>query len=161
MSEPIQSISQGNYILQGTVATSAGIVGDGSMQNPLRPDETVLWSAAPPQSAGEISLSESFMNFEKIGISFQDDGPDVRYQEFPCSSTSQNILLMGGDFHLEASTPCLYIKWASFSSNASGTSLGVEGAGFNNIYGTNKGTSTATYAWAKPYKIIGINRKAQ
>ena len=42
MSEQIQSISQGNYILQGTVATSAGIVGDGTTQNPLRVDDEYI-----------------------------------------------------------------------------------------------------------------------
>ena len=61
----IQSISQGNYILQGTVATSAGIVGDGSTQNPLRADETVLYSGTQTYSA---TLSESVKNFDKIII---------------------------------------------------------------------------------------------
>ena len=42
MSNEIQAISQGNYILQGTVATSAGIVGDGSTQNPLRVDSEYI-----------------------------------------------------------------------------------------------------------------------
>ena len=67
MSEPIQSISQGNYILQGTVATSAGIVGDGSTQNPLRADETVLWSGTA--NVGTVmSLNEPILNFQKIRI---------------------------------------------------------------------------------------------
>ena len=67
MSEPIQSISQGNYILQGTVATSAGIVGDGSTQNPLRADETVLWSG-DKTGTGTITLSEGVNNFERIAV---------------------------------------------------------------------------------------------
>ena len=65
MSEPIQSISQGNYILQGTVATSAGIVGDGSTQNPLRADETVLWSGTRTSA---IQTSESMKNFDKCQV---------------------------------------------------------------------------------------------
>ena len=66
MSE-IQSISQGNYILQGTVATSAGIVGDGSTQNPLRADETVLWSGTA--NVGTVmELSEPIFNFKKIRL---------------------------------------------------------------------------------------------
>lgn len=68
MSEPIQSISQGNYILQGTVATSAGIVGDGSTQNPLRADETVLWEGTPSSSSYKITLSEAKTNFDRIMI---------------------------------------------------------------------------------------------
>ena len=77
MSEPIQSISQGNYVLQGTVATSAGIVGDGTTQNPLRSDETVLWSgtAFNPEHSnkpmnGTAYLSESIFNFDQIRFDF-------------------------------------------------------------------------------------------
>lgn len=69
MSEPIQSISQGNYILQGTVATSAGIVGDGSTQNPLRADETVLYEGT--NNTNPIILSEKITNFEKIEITWE------------------------------------------------------------------------------------------
>ena len=68
MSEPIQSISQGNYILQGTVATSAGIIGDGSTQNPLRADETVLYSGA---AANTYNLSESMSGFNVIAVDFK------------------------------------------------------------------------------------------
>lgn len=71
MSEPIQSISQGNYILQGTVATSAGIIGDGSTQNPLRADETVLWSGSFNGAVGTahyITMSEPLTNFDKIQL---------------------------------------------------------------------------------------------
>ena len=77
MSEPIQSIANGNYILQGTVATSAGIVGDGTTQNPLRSDETVLWSgtAFNPEHSnkpmnGTAYLSESIFNFDQIRFDF-------------------------------------------------------------------------------------------
>ena len=69
MSEPIQSISQGNFILQGTVATSAGIVGDGTPQNPLRSDETVLFNPSTPVVFGtDMTLSEPYSAFERIGI---------------------------------------------------------------------------------------------
>ena len=96
MSENIQSISQGTYtigqtsasdssllvtensgnvsILQGTVATSAGIVGDGTTQNPLRADETVLWSGSWRPGNGTavtnsaVEVSESIYNFEYIRV---------------------------------------------------------------------------------------------
>ena len=67
----IQSISQGNYILQGTVATSAGIVGDGTPQNPLRADETVIWTVpAGYESSNDynITLLESIQNFEEVAV---------------------------------------------------------------------------------------------
>lgn len=73
MSEPIQSISQGNYILQGTVATSAGIVGDGSPQNPLRTDETELYYNPTNHNVAndaEFVMSESIWNFERVIITF-------------------------------------------------------------------------------------------
>lgn len=68
MSEPIQSISQGNYILQGTVATSAGIVGDGSTQNPLRADETVLYEGTYSPVPNSIQLNEPLSSFESIKV---------------------------------------------------------------------------------------------
>ena len=167
MSEPIQSIAQNNYILHNIDAKKLYV------QEPLftansgdavyvgwRPDETVLWSASVPKESGTITLSENFNNFEKIGVSFNDDGPDFNYQEFPCSSTNQHIILFGQDCHYENSVGwCLYMKWASFSFDSNGTTMSLECAGYNNIYGSNKGTSTSQYAWAKPYKIVGINRK--
>lgn len=70
MSEPIQSISQGNYILAGTVATSAGIVGDGSPQNPIRADETVLYSGHISAGAAPTvySLSEPISAFDSYRV---------------------------------------------------------------------------------------------
>lgn len=68
----IQSISQGNYILQGTVATSAGIIGDGSTQNPLRADETVLWSDTNGLTSGSLVLNEPWSGFEKIRLDVVD-----------------------------------------------------------------------------------------
>ena len=61
MSEPIQSISQGNYILQGTVATSAGIVGDGSPQNPIRVDMTNTWVDVTDEFSATTALSPSYL----------------------------------------------------------------------------------------------------
>ena len=97
MSEPIQIISQGNYILQGTVATSAGIIGDGSTQNPLRADETVLFEGTQTFSA---TLSESVKNFDKILIEY---GPNnyfnVPAATFFTDKFSANDVLRG--VHLE------------------------------------------------------------
>lgn len=66
MSE-ILSIAQNNYILQGTVATSAGIVGDGTTQNPLRIDETVLWSGYS-NTTGALALSANADEFQYIEV---------------------------------------------------------------------------------------------
>lgn len=63
MSEPIQSIAQNNYILQGTVATSAGIVGDGSTQNPLRVDSEYI--VVTEETVGTYSVGNSDVNISK------------------------------------------------------------------------------------------------
>ena len=76
MSEPIQSISQGNYILHNIDAKKLYV------QEPLftansgdavyvgwRPDETVLWSGSSALSANPtITLLESYYNFEYVRI---------------------------------------------------------------------------------------------
>ena len=73
MSEPIQSISQSNYILatQQEVSHDNTLSGNGTVDSPLGVvpgyNETVLWSG----SAGvgdTITLSESPMNFERIKV---------------------------------------------------------------------------------------------
>jgi len=164
MSE-INSIANGSFVLGNTSATTYQAGPGISITQPsegtvrISNDETVLWSADVPKDSGTITLSENFNNFEKIGVSFNDDGPDFNYQEFPCSSTNQHIILFGQDCHYENAVGwCLYMKWASFSFDYNGTTMSLECAGYNNIYGTTKGTSTASYPWAKPYKIVGINR---
>ena len=72
MSENIQSISNGTYTLgetnKLTFSAGPGIKIDEPSEGTVRigNDETVLWSGVA--NAGEFSLSESYKNFEKIGI---------------------------------------------------------------------------------------------
>lgn len=164
MSEPIQSISQGNYILQGTVATSTGIVGDGSTQNPLRADETELYYNPINHNVdtdAEFVMSESIWNFEKVMITFDN-------MEFTNRYVTMIIDLSGlshNDNHL--STPwcngdipnVLNIPWAMFKINTTG-----------NIKYLNRGLIYGS--WSKPsytagasrglrvVRVIGINRIA-
>ena len=160
MSDSIQSISQGNYILQGTVATSAGIVGDGSTQNPLRADETVLYSSTGVRLSAETTLSEPGTNFEKI--EFYWGGTPVGTAQYQIN---------------EIVRPCPYIaflhgaggnnvwqQWGRISANDDFSKIIMDkGKSFN------YGAVTAT-SWANPsvstgipdsfycYKIVGINR---
>ena len=103
MSEPIQSISQGNYILQGIVATSAGIVGDGSTQNPLRVDDEYikLLSVNQPLTAvvnnyvATASVPDGYeflcwVNMGSNGFS------QIFYPEQPTSATC--VWWLGGSF---------------------------------------------------------------
>ena len=103
MSEPIQSIANGNYILQGTVATSAGIVGDGSTQNPLRVDDEYikLLSVNQPLTAvvnnyvATASVPDGYeflcwVNMGSNGFS------QIFYPEQPTSATC--VWWLGGSF---------------------------------------------------------------
>lgn len=147
MSEPIQSISQGNYVLQGTVATSAGIVGDGSTQNPLRADETVLYynpTNTNVANNAEFVMSESIWNFERVIITFDNMEYTNRYVTMIIDLTG----LPHDNNHL--STPWrnggvpgeVNIPWAMFKINASGN---IEYINRGLIYGT----------WSKPFYTTG------
>ena len=178
MSENIQSISQGTYtigqtsandssllvtqnensvsILQGTVATSAGIVGDGTTQNPLRVDETVLWSGDRYWWAdtSPLTTSENLSNFETIKVIAADDW-ELNQQEFyfPGLNFGFDISLIGeeGDN--------LVFKSSKFGVNGNQISLLSQShcsiASNKTIFSTNFSTSFVRFI-----KIVGINRIA-
>ena len=160
MSEPIQSISQGNYILQGTVATSAGIVGDGSTQNPLRADETVLYSSTGVILSAETNLSEPGSNFEKIEFSFGGvPGTTAQYYINETIRPCQFVAFMHG-----AGGNNVWMQWGRLSANSDFSKIKMDkGKSFN--YGaatstswTNPSVSTAIPDSFYCYKIVGINR---
>ena len=158
----LRSIAEGTFVLGDTnnlaFEAGSGIKIDSPSEGTVRiaNDETVLFSTDTPPSSGDINLSESMFNFERIGISFVNDDNDIIYQEFPCVS-GKDIVLLFADFHMESSSVCLYLKWGSFEHNAAGTALVCQRGGYLNIYGSNRGSNT-DYTWTKPYKIVGINR---
>lgn len=156
MSEPIQSIAQNNYILQGTVATSAGIVGDGSTQNPLRADETVLFEDVNGHGMdNSITLSDDADKFDRIRIYYNVwSGAATKVLEF--IFTDQ----------------CLMSNLEQFTT----TGLNIIVWQFNPLTSSNKRTVSLNYftyfegRWTgssltksnfKVFKIVGINRKAQ
>lgn len=157
MSEPIQSISQGNYILQGTVATSAGIVGDGSTQNPLRADETVLFDNGTTATKS-ATLSEPITNFNKIGVLYGDDHYGHRYIEADTSYPFTKWITNYGIDGWNNNTNMIGFRELAWSANG------------NTIYaitGWQKATVlTATGNWNAGssgiyggiIKVIGINR---
>lgn len=159
MSNEIQSISQGNYILQGTVATSAGIVGDGTTQNPLRVDETVLWDGSQ-QVIGttnkELILSESASNFAKLRIYFH--------------GSAQNEALTSIDIVMISRADAYYTLSVTYTNDNSGTlfvdacSVQIDGTSFTVARGFRKGITTSisseTSKGPTILKVIGINRIA-
>ena len=155
MSEPIQSISQGNYILQGTVATSAGIVGDGSTQNPLRADETVLWSGEINSTTTTANLSEPVSNFNSVKIlcKLNRSTPDAP-QWFEFATNIENYTIIGGLTDVASPAGNAYMGEAMVSL-ANGVINYYNGKQI--AWGT---TSIANEKLASIYKVIGLNRKA-
>lgn len=162
MSEPIQAISQGNYILQGTVATSAGIIGDGSTQNPLRADETVLWSGLNYiNSAGfaSITLSEATTNFNTVKIAFARGGNFAGDEVFEFVPDDSKTYLASLDCY-DNNFTSMYCYFNSFTlSGSTFAELNGKCGYYQVINGTSPGASVnKTWCWLHPYKIVGINR---
>lgn len=186
MSENIQSISQGTYtigqtsssdssllvtensgnvsIIQGTVATSAGIVGDGTTQNPLRADETVLFETTAIYGAGVCNLSESLKNFERIGVKPTRgwSGTPNPGGAGPWNYFDTDQIVGGTTEPFQAICPFImeYLNWkiSQFNPNADCTVL-TWSKGFQ------KNMETNSFYKAKDFtdcvgiqKIIGINR---
>ncbi len=149
---------------QGTVATSAGIVGDGTTQNPLRVDETELYynpTNGDVSIKAEFVMSESIWNFERVMITFDNMEYTNRYVPMivDLSGLSHN------DNHL--STPwCnggipgeVNIPWAIFQINALGN---IKYINRGLIYGNWKAPSYTTGALRglRVVRVVGINRIA-
>ena len=145
----IQSISQGNYILQGTVATSTGIIGDGSTQNPLRADETVLWEG---NATDTDIFTESVKNFEYFDVVFKSNDNIIEVQRFRSNMTSTTFNLYSCLF---SSSNGLYIKITRM--NYSETQFTVNNYAEVNI----KNAANPTISISNKItllKVIGINR---
>lgn len=155
----IQAIANNNYILQGTVATSAGIVGDGSMQNPLRADETVLWSGTAAPSNFPLTMSEPFSAFEKIEFVW-----DTRYNGDYGTPTKGTIIYT--DNH-GSTVPTKYTlveayanasqtwwDWWYLENDNNGTAL----SNLKALYYPMTGGNSATQTNCRLFKVVGINR---
>ena len=156
MSE-IQSIATNNYVLQGTVSTSAGIIGDGSPNNPLRADETVLWSNSAGATTGD--LSEQVSAFEKIKLyAFQKDSSYRKcYNE--CYVVNNHI--EPGFTYLFNNGTNIYMFYGVY--NVSGNSFTYLNGGYERaaIGGNNSATPIFTLTSndaIKIYKVVGFNR---
>lgn len=160
MSE-IQSIAQNNYILQGTVATSAGIVGDGSTQNPLRADETVLFETTATNISA-VSLSEPLSSFERFRVyPFQGGGGYFNYGEFDYDTihslaTGNNIRLLYSR-SIGGNNPFQFLYGDYTLSNDTKNITATTGVRrwFPAATGTGGSDSNSTYIM----KIVGINHK--
>ena len=153
----IQSISQGNYILQGTVATSAGIVGDGSTQNPLRADETVLWSGTR-FTTGYRDLNESFLNFEQIRFKVcTEDQDNWQYKLYPCQTTAQYFNASISQIW-PGTTTATWTKTALWKPTSETRISGVAQALQRITTGGISNNIVTSGGWVGIYEIVGINR---
>ena len=156
MSEPIQSISQGNYVLQGTVATSAGIVGDGTTQNPLRADETVLWSGT---GASSFNVSENLSSFETVkmyGYPAEQGSAYKHVFEFPVTNLFFDINI--NNFNDISNAIVKY--YTRYSING----LAMEATTALHMWASTGSINSWSGPGSNPIlidKVVGINRKAQ
>lgn len=175
MSDPIQSISQSNYILHNIDAKKLYV------QEPLftansgdavyvgwRPDETVLWSGTleskEPQDS--ISLSEPATNFEKLDILYADrynnirDSKTVYTENLTFDNMSQSRVRLEAPFMYSTTNPLLmrcsqykFTNTTAMTLEACGQIQTTTG-GIQTTYGT-----TLKNQGCYIYKIVGINRK--
>lgn len=163
MSEPIQSISQNNYILatQQEVSHDNTLSGNGTVDSPLGLNETMLYENAEGTEAGNmpVTLSESIQNFERVVFYWQawGDGTAKAHTITTCMTdittyTLSTIYVNNGNL----SNISVYAMVDILSSN--GTSLSHIHGYFNDLKTNTVSQSSSGF---RLYKVIGINRKAQ
>lgn len=158
MSEPIQAISQGNYILHNIDAKKLYV------QEPLftansgdavyvgwRPDETVLWEGTATTANLPVSLNESISGFDYVRIDYNCWDSDVYSTTIPTNTVAYQLYAQW----LDNSN-----GWYSFcyklSANADKTQLGMVKGGYCSWANTSVANNTSQF---KLYKVIGVNRK--
>lgn len=132
MSEPIQSISQGNYVLttDKEVSHDNTLSGNGTVNSPLGVvpgyNETVLWSGNGNIST--FTLSEKLSKFERFRIVFQGyntpqsgfcedysppDGSNISYcyQHYVANSDSNPLQIWAGRFSTTDSLTYNLVEW--------------------------------------------------
>ena len=158
MSEPIQAISQGNYILatQQEVSHDNSLSGNGTVESPLGVvpgyNETVLWSG----NAGTgttAQLSESKNNFEYLNIEYKDQNSFVGVTQVP---TSGNYYGFNLTTHYPNSNTQIIYRFG-FISAVDDTHLNYFKGG--RIVFSTGANDFAMTAPANIQRIIGINRK--
>jgi hypothetical protein len=160
MSEPIESISQGNYILHNIDAKKLYV------QEPLftansgdavyvgwRPDETVLWSGDIGYSGASAQLSETPFNFSKIGIEwYTNNGAQFpRYFETYTNGVNSAQSFSFGDVTMETN----HFK-GIYCDVTTDNILRIVQCMEKNMTNTSQAQTNQNY---RIKKVIGINRK--
>jgi hypothetical protein len=175
----INSIAQGTYTLGQTSATTYQAGPGISITQPsegivrISNDETVLWSGTA--TSGDITLSETYKNFEKFGIvhgctySYNDRGvaPDSIFDvdTFKLYNCGQIITtdMTKANVTPPTGTNTIYTTYTQFSAvNDTKLHFAPAQVVFNTVaYNTNNVSVTGKWAYENSrryFKIYGINR---
>lgn len=165
MSEPIQSIAQNNYILHNIDAKKLYV------QEPLftansgdavyvgwRPDETVLYSGSLPSLESNITLSETWNNFEYVDFSLGSNNPYItRYETSSLSDSRVALKFCWAYNYMQEGfiklTPTEDENVWTYKANT------LVQYKHNNTAITVINNDTTYLTSAEPIKIVGINRK--
>ena len=170
MSENIQAISQGNYILHNIDAKKLYV------QEPLftansgdavyvgwRPDETVLWEGTATVSTAQnvLNLSESLNNFQGFKIYDKSiDRPNVGTKITEFNSVSSEIYFGTEDAWVDSWQPttegCCYIGHNYYSANNARDKIVTLRSFYKSLPST---AAEVTQNLGSIYKVVGINRK--
>lgn len=156
MSDEIQSISQGNYVLatQQAVTHDNTLSGDGTTDSPLGVNETVLWEGTlGAVGVTSATLSEDFTNFEQIEVWWAQQKVRTLVQRYYTENLDQIFCLHG---KYQSSNGLIYLFIAAWS--ISGTSAAKLYCKYKSSDQWNNNTWSDANELC-PCKIIGINRK--
>jgi len=170
MSENIQSIANGSFVLGQTSATNfvggTGITVDSPSEGTVRisNDETVLFFAGNNSSGVQSgNLTESIMNFERIRVAGMDnDGHvDVKYI-YPAwtknadsfNASGYEVMLYGANPYAPQNT--VWEKWTRYSFSAL-TSFNVV-LSYEGSYTANTVSNVTNSHKNSVREVIGINR---
>ena len=178
MSE-INSIANGTFTIGQTSATNF-IAGPGiQITEPsagtvrIGTDETVLWSGTA--TSGDITLAETYKNFEKIGIvhgctysyNYRGVAPDSifdvdTFQLYNCGQIITTDMTKG-NITPPTGTNTIYTTYTQFSAvNDTKLHFAPSQVVFNTVsYNTNNATITGKWVYENSrryFKIYGINR---
>jgi hypothetical protein len=165
MSENIQSIANGSFVLGSTSATTYQAGPGISITQPsegivrISNDETVLWNNG---NSFTITVPESIYNFEKLSVTVHRQGTLVPNQEF----YTDRISAVGGHFYTNyiasetVNNNSMYFFTTPYNVSEDGKTITSPVSSMGIIFDLN-GTNIFRYknnSTAPIFRIVGINR---
>ena len=171
MSEPIQSISQGNYIL----ATSQEVLhdntlsGNGTSASPLGvvPNETILfqYTGEGKNTSTAFDISEPLTNFELIrirGVGYPGNDGQLVYCYSPSPrTTAENFSICTTYYCSKVDGNPLQVIGQRYSASNNGLTYGIIDKKMLYWPSTGNAATNTNANMLSIDQIVGINRKAQ